>query len=197
MTISDFQQRWNVLLALATAVCTVISGFLALPQIGADTASWTEFGIVAVALLVGLWMVPMQLYASRRLLRYWVIASIFFFAASGATYYAYCNAINKWTFSFPADQSKARVVTGITLSSRAQTLRDNAARNKRPVPTDQDLLEIADGKMVDVWPCDEERTNRLNALIGMYLLELLLLPSAMVTVVQASFCATSAETTGG
>ena len=197
MTISEFQQRWNVLLALATAVCTVISGFLVLPQIGADTVSWTKFGIVAVALLVGLWTVPMQLYASRRLLRYWVITSIFFFAASGATYYAYSNAIDKWTFAFPVDQSTTRVVAGIALSSRAQTLRDNATRNKRPVPTDQDLLENADGKMVDVWPCDKERTHRLNALIGMYLLELLLLPSTMVTVAQASFCATLSENTGG
>ncbi len=196
MTISDFQQRWNVLLALATAVCTVISGFLTLPQIGADTVSWTKFGIVAVALLVGLWMVPMQLYASRRLLRYWVISSIFFFAASGATYYAYTNAIDKWTFPFPLDQSKTRVVAGIMLSPRSQKKRDDAARNKQ-VLTDQNLLEKADGIIVDVWPCDKERTHRLNALIGIYLLELLLLPSTMVTVVQASFCATSAETAGG
>jgi hypothetical protein len=196
MTISDFQQRWNVLLALATAVCTVISGFLVIPQIGAETVSWTRFGIVAVALLVGLWMVPMQLYASRRFLRYWVIASVFFFAASGATYYAYSNAIDKWTFPYPVDQKKTRVVAGITLSPRSQKRRDDAARNKL-VLTDQDLLVIADGRMVDVWPCDKERTHRLNALIGMYLLELLLLPSAMVTVVQASFCATSAETDGG
>lgn len=194
MRLSDLQDKWKALLAFAAAICTLLAGFLVLPQIGLDPVAWSRFGIVMVALLVGLWLVPMQLYGTREFLRYWGVAAVVCFVASVGIYVAYSSAIEHWTFAYPTDDSKSRVVTGKTLSDKARAQAD-ATTGKGKDINPQALYARADGEAQDVWPSEEERSARLNGIIGMYLLELFLLPSAMVTVVQASACA--AETAMG
>ena len=79
-------------------------------------------------------------------------------------------------------------MAGVTLSPESNRQRKDGERQGHVVP-DRELLWTAGGQIGDVWPIDEERIDRAKLLTEMYLGELFLLASAVVTVVQASYCA--------
>jgi hypothetical protein len=81
------------------------------------------------------------------------------------------------------------VVAGSQVSKEAADVRNTWLSQGRSV-TNHDLLWHFGGNIDDVWPDTRERAHRFYTLFGLYLATLFLLASAVVTVVQASYCAT-------
>lgn len=180
--------RWNLLTGIATSLCTCIGGLLILPPLDYSSdygrAAWSKFGVFAVTLLVGLWLIPIQLYSSRKSLKLWVAGAAFFVIAAVGAYFAYNTTLDRWAFPYAG----GLVVAGPNLSPQAAQTRRDWIRLGRTV-TNADLLWQYGGNIADVWPDLDERNHRTYLLLELYLADLLLMASAIVTVAQASYCA--------
>ncbi len=189
MTLDQITSRWNALVAIAVSIGACIGAFLLVPPVGQDGSAWSKFGVFAVALFIGLWLVPLQLYSSRKSVKVWAAIAILMVGSSVAGYFLYTSTLDQWTFEYAPGQV---VVAGANPAKWASDLREDA-RRKGNMVTDKDLLFQAGGNFADVWPDPGDREHRTQVLLELYLAELLLLASAVVTVAQATYCASSTE----
>jgi hypothetical protein len=88
--------RWNLLTGIATPICTCIGGFLLLPPL--DLSGGVKFGVFAVTLLIGLWLVPVQLYSTPRALPLWVASATAFVVLSISAFVLYNRVLDGWAF---------------------------------------------------------------------------------------------------
>jgi hypothetical protein len=147
--------RWNFLAGIATALCTCIAGFLKLPPLDYGNSDWSKFGVFIVTLLVGFWLIPVQLFSKRKALRGWLASAAISTAAAAALYFAYSLRMNEWTFPY----SGRLVVIGTNLSPRAAADQSEWTRMGRSVTNDE-LLWHYGGNSADVWPDLKERDHR-------------------------------------
>jgi hypothetical protein len=186
MTLDQVVSRWNLSLTFAVAVCTCIGGFLKLPPLLAqDAAAWSHFGVFAVALLAGLWFVPLQLYANRSYVRTWFISAIAFSILGIAGYFMYTSVADLWTFEYTPGMY---VVAGAQLTPSALAAKQKLQQRGETV-TNKAILWEEGGSIVNTWPDTDTRNHRIYVLLGLYLAELLFFATAIITVIQASYCA--------
>jgi hypothetical protein len=188
MDIDRLTKQWNVLVVFATSICTCIAGFLVLPPLGFDEQTYVKFGVFAVTLILGLWLIPVRIASRRNALRRWGWLGVVLVAASICAFLAYNGVLDAWTFEYAG----TREVAGSRLSSAAETTKVNL-ENQGRVATNHDLLWEFGGDLSMVWPDIRERTRRTDILLNFYLAQLLLFASAIVCVVQASYCAALPE----
>lgn len=182
MKLNDLTKRWNMLGVIATAICTCISGFLVLPPVQAKD-NWAHFGVFIVTVLIALWSVPIGLWESRRALMGWFTISVLLLCLGIAGYFLYDTRMSQWTFVYSGE----REIAGRTLSVRAEKFVSDQNRKGRSA-TPADIVWEFGGNYSEVWPNTAERDQRLHVLLGIYLGELLLFASAIVSVIQVAFC---------
>lgn len=188
MKLSELTDRWNLLGVIATAICTCIGGFLVLPPIDYGKDNWSHFGVFLVTVLVGLWSVPVILWASKRAMRYWIVGTILFVALGTLGYFIYDQKMGLWTFEYGGQ----REIAGDQLTVEGQKVKEELIQAGRS-PTNHDIAWEMGGNFADIWTNDGSRERRLHRLIELYLSELLLFASAVIAVAQSSFCATSSR----
>jgi hypothetical protein len=184
MKLSELTDRWNLLGVAATAICTCISGFLILPPIDYGRDNWAHFGVFLVTAFVGLWSVPVTVWTSRRTVKLWVLATVFFVTLGTFSYFFYDRKMGLWTFEYGGQ----REVAGSRLSKGAENVKTDLTQAGRSA-TNHDIAWEMGGNFAEVWTDTDTRDRRLHWLLELYLAQLLLFASAMVTVVQASYCA--------
>jgi hypothetical protein len=189
MTLDQITSRWNALIAIAASIGACIGAFLLVPPVGEGGSAWSKFGVFAVALFIGLWLIPLQLYSSRKSVKVWSAIAILLVVSSVVGYFLYSSKLNEWTFEYAPGQV---VVAGANRAKWALDFCEDGRRRGKTV-TDKDLLFQAGGNFADVWPDPGDREHRTQVLLELYLAELLLLASAVVTVAQATYCASSTE----
>lgn len=178
--------RWNQLIVFSTAVMALLSRFVFAPPYALRQQVWYKFGGFFVALAVGLWLVPVKLWASRKQLRGWWIAAVCLAILSCSSFLLYTSLIERWSLPYFRDE---RVVIGSTRTPEAE--RDAAILSKDGSEVDDlRLLRYVDGDPYQVWR-GKEITRRSYILTGLYLCTILLLASAIITVTQAIYCASN------
>jgi hypothetical protein len=182
MTLNNLTKRWNMLGAIATAICTCIGGFLVLPPAQAK-GNWAHFGVFVVTALIALSSVPIRLWESRRALKGWLILSVLLFCLGITGYFFYDTRMSQWTFEYAG----RREIAGKTFSACAVRFVSDQERKGRS-PTPADIVWEFGGNYSEVWPNTAEREQRLHILLSIYLALLFLFASAIVSVIQVTFC---------
>jgi hypothetical protein len=186
MTLSDVTDRWNLLGVAATTLCTCIGGFLVLPPLDYGSSSnWTHFGVFLVTVLVGLWSIPVALARGRHALKLWSLGTVVFVVLGTLCFFSYDNKMTLWTFEYGGQ----REISGAYLTPDAQSYEASLVRAGRSA-TAHDLAWEFGGNFADVWVSDGSRDRRLRWLLQLYLAQLLLFASAIICIVQTSFCVT-------
>ncbi len=191
--------RWNLLLTFATALSTCIGGFLILPPLhGQANSMWSHFGVFAVTLLVGLWFVPLTLYSKRKTLGTWVLLAIAVSVTAIVGFFYYQSVKASWTYTYDSGGSEQLLVKGIKLTDEAAGLTPEQgckASMKRHCCRGNDyecMLNEMGGNDSGEEPVFNDTgtvDQRTNVLLAMYLIELYLLATAVITVVQTTYCA--------
>ena len=69
------KQNWNRLTLFAVALMTLFSGFVMPPPASGGNDQWFAYGKFLVALLAGLWFIPMKSWSTRQWAwRWWAAA---------------------------------------------------------------------------------------------------------------------------
>jgi hypothetical protein len=180
------QTRWNVFAHGATAIGAILAGFLLPPPIAGDGTRWVRFGTFAVAAFLGLLYVPMHRWNARSAAGGWLLIGAVFLCAGAGVLYGY-EVVSHDQFTVP--YANTRVVHGSRMRGDAMRYQDSVARAEHRVLGDSELLMDYAGQIDEVWdPSDRGGRERYVGLI--YLGALLLLATAVVTIVQATNCVT-------
>jgi len=174
------KENWNRFVLFAAAIGTLFSTFLILPPSGGGENVWYQYGAFLVAVLTGLWFVPMIRWSARKFAARWWIAAAVCAVISTAAFLSYNNCLERWTVAYWRDR---RAVIGEHLTEDARVYR---ASTREPID-DLQLLKLYGGAATAVWRADEIETRQHNLAL-LYLLTLLALASTVVTVAQAAYC---------
>lgn len=185
--LDKLKQHWNGLALFAAALMTLFSGFVSSPPSGAGS-QWFQYARFLVALLTGLWFLPLKHYAARRQAWAWWGMGLFFGVASTVFFFQYNARLEQWSVPYWKDR---RATIGSTLTPdavRFRTERASAGENL----DDLALLKNYGGDSSSVWK-EPEIVDRQHTLSAWYVLTLLTLASAVIAVSQAVYCAGSAH----
>jgi hypothetical protein len=182
--LDSMKQYWNRLVAFAAALMTLFAGFVIAPPGAGGKNLWFNYGRFLVALLAGLWLLPMHSWTSRQYAWRWWAAAAVLAVASGMAVVHYNQLLDRWTVVYFQDQ---RVVIGQNYTDDAQKWRADELQAGRPLD-DLRLLKSYAGDAAAVWEDVLERQEKLSL---WYLAVVLLLASAVITVAQAGYCANS------
>lgn len=179
-TLEALKQNWNRFVLFAASLCTLFSTFVVLPPAGGGEKLWYRYGSFLVALLTGLWFLPVKNWCSRSAAWYWWAGAGAFAILSATAFISYNDRLERWTVPYWRDR---RAVVGEHLTDDARVYRSSSQQYLN----DLQLLKSYAGNAEAVWRSDEiyARQQRLALL---YLATLLALASAVVTVAQAAYC---------
>jgi hypothetical protein len=177
------KQHWNRLAGFAVSIVTLLSGFVAPPPGSGSGDLWFTYGKFLVALLSGIWLVPMQFWSGRQRAWYWWGAAVAISVASTGVFVHYNRLLDRWTVPYWRDR---RAVVGSILSPDAQLFRAQQVQQGHPMD-ELRLLQSYGGNAASVWN-PEEISYRQQRLTCWYLAAILLLASAVISVAQASYC---------
>jgi hypothetical protein len=183
--LSALRKYWNRCVVFGTALMTLFSGFVAVPPVGTGDTLF-KFGNFLVAILSGIWLFPLSRFARREYSWRWWLISVVFAVASTAAFVHYTNLLEKW--SVPYFHEK-RWVIGETKTEDAKKFCADQTKKGQQL-SDLELLRWYGGNSSAVWE-QKELDDRQHSLAGWYLAALLMLSSAVITVSQAMYCATS------
>lgn len=182
--LNRLKENWNQLSVFASALGTLFSTFLVGPPTGGAETAWYRFGTFLVALLTGLWLVPLSKWSAGRFVWRWWTAAGVCVVLSTAAFLWYSDRIDNWTVPYWRDR---RVVIGEHLTPDALNYQKSSGETD-PLR----LLKSYAGDAAAVWD-EKEIATRQRILLASYLAVLLLLASAVVTVSQAAYCATASS----
>jgi hypothetical protein len=171
----------------ATSIVTLISPFLISPPNRLQGEAWFKLAVFVVALVTGLWLIPMKIWSRRAHLWRWWAAAGLMTALSVTIFLHYASLLDRWTILYFGDQ---RLVVG-----DEKHLTEDADAYKRRLTTqgpvnDSFLLRQYAGDPSKVW-WESDIVKREHVIVAWYMGALLLLASAPITVAQAVYCASS------
>ena len=179
---------WNSFVHVATALCTLFSGFLVEPPFPGPQDALFKFGRFAIAVCIGLWFVPERVWRQRKhRWKWWAVAILITTTAIG-TFLYYTDLLDRCSVAYCRDR---RVVVGQTLTSQGQKDLETLQKD-RPSATALDVLRGRHGDPTKVW-LPEEIEFCQHHLTLFFLLTMFLLASSVVTVSQAAYCSTKAR----
>ncbi len=143
----------------------------------------SKFLVIA---LVGLWFVPMTRWAQRRHTSYWWWAALGTLLMGVVLLVMYADMRRAWTISY----AQTTVVIGDSLTADADHFTDSLRTFRNRQLTDGELLEYYVGDRDRVWVSSGVRSREIR-LLAVYLTLIALFASTVVTIVQATFCATA------
>ena len=186
--LTALKDNWNRLTLFATALGTLFTTFVVLPPAGGGEDMWYRYGTFLVALLTGLWFVPIARWGSSKFtLRWWAVAG-FCTILSCVAFFWYNNRLERWTVPYWRDR---RAVVGEQLTP------DALAYQKTSGETDPlRLLKSYAGNAEEVWRAEEIRSRQTTLSLA-YVLTVLFLASAVVSVSQAVYCASGSPASPG
>ena len=183
LTLKTLRENWNKLVLFATSIMTALSRFVVQPPSGGSKDIWSDYGTYLVAILAGLWLLPMRRWAAKRhALRWWIVAACFAIISFG-TFRGYNGRLERWSVVYFGSD---RIVIGSRLTTEAQRVRDSETAAGRPAG-DLDLLRDFAGDVQAVYD-QADVDNRQSSLELWYLGSLLTLASSIITVSQAIYC---------
>src|SRR4051812_3511762 len=97
------KENWNRFVLFAAAIGTLFSTFLILPPSGGGENVWYQYGAFLVAVLTGLWFVPMIRWSARKFAVRWWVAAAVCAVISTAAFLSYNNCLERWTVAYWRD----------------------------------------------------------------------------------------------
>jgi hypothetical protein len=182
------RKYWSSLVAFATALMSLFSGFLVGVPSDGEANHWYKFGKFLVAVCIGLWLVPVNTWNRKTHKWHWWTTALGFLIFSIAAVLKYADLVDKWSLPYYKDE---RVVIGKTLSSTGEEDRKKIVA-RGGVPYNLTLLQRTLGDPKRVW-VPEEVDQRQHLLTILYLVALLVLASTVVTVAHAAYCSTKSR----
>jgi hypothetical protein len=117
-TLTSLRQNWNKLALVATSIMTALSGFVIHPPSGGGKDIWFSYGRFLVAILVGLWLYPIQRWSAKQHAGAWWLMTVVFSVASFAIFWNYNSRLEAWSIEYFRSD---RVVVGTQLTPRQRT----------------------------------------------------------------------------
>jgi hypothetical protein len=185
--LDKLKQHWNRLALFGTALMTLFSGFVALPPSGSGD-HWFQYARFLVALLTGLWFLPLNHFAARRHAWAWWTLGVVFVVASTVFFFQYNARLVQWSVPYWKDR---QATIGLTLTPDASRFKQERASAGEHL-NDVALLKTYGGDSSAVWN-ETEIIDRQHRLSVWYVLTLLTLASAVIAVSQAVYCAGSVQ----
>jgi hypothetical protein len=185
--LDTLKKNWNKLTVFGTCLATMLGGFLVTPPYALTTQGWYKYAVFLLALLSGLWLVPITKSSPAKYKWWWAISILLAITSTG-TLLRYTSLLDAWTVVYYRSE---RVVIGKTLTSDAKAYADSMRLRGEQI-NDLRLLQEYGGDASAVWDAGEIAA-RQRALVYWYLGSLLLLSSAAITVTQAVYASTSGQ----
>jgi hypothetical protein len=187
--LSAIKTHWNKLVVFATCVVALLGRFLIVPPYGLDERAWYKYGIFLVAVLTGLWLVPMNAWSQKKYRWSWWLAAGILAICSTVVFLHYNTLLEEWTVPYFRE---SKVIVGRQLTPDATAYTQLLMKQGEPID-DLRLLQKYAGDTAAVWQTSEI-FRRERVITTWYLAALLLLASSVITVTQAIYTL-SARTT--
>lgn len=143
---------WNAFFGIAGVLIGIFGAF-ALPPPGENAA--LPLARFVVAVVIGLTLIPTTTWNSRRLLRYWVGATVALLVVSLAALAYYWHDADLYTRAY----GPGRVVIGTHMLPAAIVDRRNLAASQRHPISETQLILESGGRLDTIWPTAEIDRN--------------------------------------
>ena len=179
MNIEYIKKNWGVLAALGLFVFGVLATFLIPPAVYfGDEQAYSNWGKFVATIAIGLVLVAVILFREAKHTSKWWVTGLAMFLVSTSMFFTYQYLHQKYTCSCYGDL----ILMGNELKNPEV---DFVKENRNDC---QKLLKGASCDAERVWTKSSIDNNRL-ILVGLYTLSLPFLVTAMISVVQAVYCA--------